>query len=1112
MKRPAFWVLFAILSIVSALVAYRYFPQAFSIVALDIAMDREAALAGAREIMARDGLGPSGYRQAASFELDDEVQTFVELEGGGKDAFTGMLRDELYAAYTWRVRHFREGETNETLIRFTPGGRPYGFVERLHEESPGAALDTDAARAIAETGARSSWHVDFSIVSLVEHGQERRPGGRVDHTLTYERPSPTLGEGRYRLRLVVSGDRLTEVTRFVQIPEAFTRRYESMRSANDAIGVGAAVGMVVLYVVGGIGVGLFIMLRKHWVLWRHAAAWGVFISLLQALEIVNSWPLLWMTYDTAVPRGTFLAQQITTIVAVFIGFSAFFALSFMAAETLTRRAFGHHPQFWRLWSRGPGSSTAVAGGTMAGYLLVPIFLAYEVGLYFLATRTFGWWTPSDALVQPDALAAYVPWLSAIANSLQAGFWEECLFRAVPIAGAALIGDRLGHRRLFIVAAFVVQAVIFGAGHAPYPTQPSYARPVELLIPSVGFGLLYLGFGLLPAIVLHFAFDVFWFALPLFLASASGISFQRAMIVVVTLVPLWIVLWRRAQSGRWTAISPAERNAAWTPPPSRPPAQEPEPYRQHTLSRRARAAWLGLGAASLIAFGALTLRAERPGALTLSRIEAARIARTALAGRGVALDAGWQVLPVPDAGGGPAQEFVSRTAGESRRRELLGRYLPRPFWRVRVARFQGDVAERAEEWLVLVENTGDVRVVVHTLPEGRPGASLEQDAARRLAHAAVTERAGLHAARGDVKEVSARPSKLDARTDWAFTFTDTTIPPLPQGEPRIQVNIAGDEVASTAMFIYVPEEWRRTQRAADTRNGILQTVITILVAGLLVAAAVAGIVSWSRGRYAPRLFAAATALMVVVAALSFANGWPRLLAQLSTAQPLPLQLAVLAAAGLIGVTLSGAFVGLAAGALPHRLVGTGTLPERDALRLGVAIGLVGSALSAGAALLRAPAWARLPQVGAAGTIVPFAQVAIDPITAFLTATVVLATALAAVDRLSSGWSQRRVVVILVLGAIGFAGAGAPAGSPLTPWIASGIIMGAALVVAYATALRADLTMVPIVLGTMAVAGVIGRGLLRPFPGALPGALAGAILLSLVAWWVFRTLRRARAAAG
>jgi hypothetical protein len=132
-RRPAFWLLLVLLSAAAAVTGYWYFPQAFSIVALDISMDRDHALAGARAIAARDGLGPPGFREAASFTLDEETQTFVELEGGGKEAFTRMMRDGLYSAYTWQVRHFAEGQPTETTIQFTPDGHPYGFTERLDE-------------------------------------------------------------------------------------------------------------------------------------------------------------------------------------------------------------------------------------------------------------------------------------------------------------------------------------------------------------------------------------------------------------------------------------------------------------------------------------------------------------------------------------------------------------------------------------------------------------------------------------------------------------------------------------------------------------------------------------------------------------------------------------------------------------------------------------------------------------------------------------------------------------------------------------------------------------------------------------------------------------------
>src|SRR5262249_6416225 len=270
-----------------------------------------------------------------------------------------------------------------------------------------------------------------------------------------------------------------------------------------------------------------------------------------------------------------------------------------AAETLTRRAFGRHQQLWRAWGREQGASIQILGRTVGGYLLVSMFFAYDVVLYLVMTKVFGWWSPAEALVHPDVVAAYAPWLSAIANSFQAGFWEESLFRAVPIAGAALIGDRFGKRNLFIAIGFVVQAIVFGAGHAPYPNQPAYARPVELIIPSIGFGLLYLCFGLLPGIILHFTFDVVWFAIPVFMAKAPGIWFQQFMIVALTLVPLWVVLWRRVQAGRWIELASELRNAAWTPPPPRETIAEPAPPAQEPLSPRARSLWLAAGALSLV---------------------------------------------------------------------------------------------------------------------------------------------------------------------------------------------------------------------------------------------------------------------------------------------------------------------------------------------------------------------------------------------------------------------------------------------------------------------------------------------------------------------------------
>src|SRR5262249_14717939 len=88
--------------------------------------------------------------------------------------------------------------------------------------------------------------------------------------------------------------------------------------------------------------------------------------------------------------------------------------------------------------------------------------------------------------------------------------------------------------------------------------------VELLWPSVLFGLLYVYFGLLTAIIFHVVYDVFWFALPIFLATAPGIWLDKIIIIVVSLLPVWIVLRARMQTARWTELADRFYNRAWLP--------------------------------------------------------------------------------------------------------------------------------------------------------------------------------------------------------------------------------------------------------------------------------------------------------------------------------------------------------------------------------------------------------------------------------------------------------------------------------------------------------------------------------------------------------------------
>ncbi|MBA2356646.1 MAG: hypothetical protein H0V80_18495, partial [Acidobacteria bacterium] len=489
-RRLTLWVLALALSCAAGAFTWRYFSVALPIVSVDIRMDRSGALAAAEQLAVQRGWGPpaNGARQSAAFEGNGRLQAFVEREAGGKDAFRSLTTSPLVSPYAWEVRRFAPGETREVSVVFRPDGQPFGFSDRLPEAAPGPAIPVAAARVVAERAATTDWQIDLSQYREVETAARTQPGKRVDHTFTYEHLTSKVGAAPIRLSLVVGGDRLIGVNRFVRVPEEFDRRYAAMRTGNDAIAGAAAIVIGVVLLIGGVGGGLVLLLRRGLTAWSPSIRLGLAIGALQLVAGLASYPMIWQGYDTAVNRSSFIAQWLLGVITAAGGMATLLALTFAAAEGLTRLAFASHPLLWRTWGHPAGASPEVARRTAIGYLMVPIDLAYVVGLYFFTTRVLGWWSPSDTLVDPNILASFLPWSTPVANALQAGVWEECLFRAVPLAGGALIGQRFGRRGLGIAVAMVLQTIIFGAGHANYPGTPAYARPVELIVPSLVFGV------------------------------------------------------------------------------------------------------------------------------------------------------------------------------------------------------------------------------------------------------------------------------------------------------------------------------------------------------------------------------------------------------------------------------------------------------------------------------------------------------------------------------------------------------------------------------------------------------------------------------------------------
>jgi Type II CAAX prenyl endopeptidase Rce1-like len=1130
LRSPFVWISATLLSGLMYFFAFHFFPQTFPIVHLAITMDLEQALHKADELAEQHHLGPQNYssfakatedrQSAAMFNTDNTVKTFVELEAGGKDAFVAMMDEKLYMPYTWQVRHVKEHETNETTIIFTPDGKPYGFVEKISENIPGAQLTEAKAQSIAEHDAATHWDIDFSQYNLVEASQKTEPSGRIDHTFIYERQNKQIGEGLYRLKIVVSGDKMTTVHHFVRVPEAFNRRYAEMRSANNSIAWLATILMGLLYILLGCGFGLLYLIRHRWNIIKQPVQWALFLAALATLVSLNQLPFLWMYYQSALSASGFLTQLLLGQLIKFFAYAAFLAIVIMTAEGLTRRAFGHQPQLWSLLQSDVAASYAIFGRTFGGYLLVGFNCAFVIAFYFFSSRYLGWWSPSETLFDPNILATYVPWFSPIAQSLNAGFMEECLFRAIPLAGAALLGNYFGRRNWWITAAFILQAVVFGAAHANYPVQPSYARLVELLIPSFIWGAIYLRFGLITTIISHFVYDVIWFSIPIFVAQTPHAFAYKMTIICITLLPLLYYFYARIKIGAWKVLPASALNASWKPIETSQEKNEPivENTKSHNLSTTVQKAIIGLGIAGLIAWIYVTPFTHDGVIITLNRNEAVNIANNFVTEKNFTEDTSdfakassdkpWKILPLIFAQYNQVPQialqhkFIWQEGNKELYHTLLGNYLHPAHWTVRYAQFDGNIIQRAEEYKIMLYNEHPWQCY-HQLPESTAGAELTQHKARAIALATIQEQFNLTPEK--ITGISAQSSQLPHRKDWTFIFADPAAYPLQTGQARISVKIAGNEVVDSVRFIHVPEEWERAEQ--HKQNMLMNFMIIFVLIFICLLLCIVYFVYKQNKLFmlSQRLFFMLFGITCIIFCIDSINGWQTIVGTFNTSAPLNNQLFQSITGLIIGVLLKSIFyAGIISYVISHKK--SHQLPNNWlTVTIGICTGLCVAGIYGiiqSVVPTNMPLW---PHYESLGYALPLLADVTHAISHYMQLTIAFSMLFILVDPSTSSGRAGGKHSILLAGFAALCGMLMIHLSSLDVigmWIIGGALFGWILLAIYRYIIRYDYALIAVATGNFTILQIIQQGMFNAYPSAMINAIISACAVSIISALIFK----------
>jgi hypothetical protein len=830
MRSSRIALVIAAVAIGAAAIGLWLFPRAMPIIALEQSLTRDVALSRADSFFRAHQIEPSGARTAVRFQGNDSLRTFVELAGGGHDSLNALVRGRDVAPFLWTVRAFAPNDPREARVDFAPDGRIIGFEHRLAESDRRPTISADSGRVLAES-ALGGWINDRADRwKLVTSSYEtRKTGGRVDRSYTFERIDRKVGGAPIRTDVVIGGDAPIKVRSYVEIPESFRRTYGEMRSANELLSLIASLGILAVAIAGVVF--LTRGAKEKRVRWREPLFVGTVIGVLALAAGLNEMPGSWFGYDTAMSPLAFQAlialgaMATAALTALLAGFTL------AAAEVATRQAFPRHLDWWKLW-RYRGTKD-VAARVAGGYAASCIAFAY-VAVFYLVTRTLlGWWVPSEVLDDPNLIASPLPWISGIAVSLNAGVWEEALFRALPLSLLSFWVGRRANRRWWMTAGVIGSALIFGFAHSDYASWPPYSRGVEIFLDACFWGVLFLNFGIIVTVIAHFVYDLVLFGLFAASGSATEYRISAAIIVLALLSPALAVLWKAIRQRGLTTAPEDARFSAWTPDTFEETFSETVAVSSRVLTTRARQL-----AMAAVVLGAVVAVARPPKPtlgpqFTADRARVLSVTDSVLRSRG-GDPASWKKLTnVATDTLAAWSRFLRENDIVPEAQRIATTYHPPAWWVVRYVHTAGTAAERAEEWRVRLWPDGRPLDVRHIIPDSAVRGSADSAALRRIALDALAK-AGVNVAM--LREAELKATARPARVDATVTYTDTSVK-LPGGAAaRAWVQIAGDEPLVARRGVELPESFLRADREKQTNRMLIAGLAGMLLMGGIIAGA------------------------------------------------------------------------------------------------------------------------------------------------------------------------------------------------------------------------------------------------------------------------------------
>ncbi|MFY9402022.1 MAG: CPBP family intramembrane glutamic endopeptidase [Candidatus Omnitrophota bacterium] len=529
------WLIIIILALIAFGFWHRLEYPRFTFI--DLSFNKKEAIEKSIDYLKKKNVDLSNYSRAVVFDINDNFNRYFQ-HAVGLEAEKEFIHKHNFDLFCWIVRFFQESKKEEySIFLSAKSGEVIRFIHLIEDTEARPDLGKLEAKIKAKEFLKNTFNADLSEYDFHEE-KIKRYENRIEYIFSWEKKNvyipwePGKGGAKLLNEVIVSGDEVREFQKNkFDLPDTFKRYTDK-----QFILAGYINNIFNIFVFFVLAISISIVLSKKSDIVPQMTkkifyAMAIFLGAINLAGFINNLQYIYMNYPTNSQMHSFLGLAFTKWLFNNLFIIVGFIMPGIAGEILTNETFPEKKYIsFFSYLRSSFLNRYFSSSVLLGYLLWIITLGLQAIIFHNGQKFLGIWR--EWYTMAAFSSGSIPLLSALIIGANASLTEEITFR--------LFGISFAKKYLRnTILAILLASFVWGMGHTLYAIYPVWFRIIEITLIGLLYGLFFIRFGIVPVLVAHYLFDIFWCTIVYILGRSSIALFYSSLGLL--LFPLLIAL-------------------------------------------------------------------------------------------------------------------------------------------------------------------------------------------------------------------------------------------------------------------------------------------------------------------------------------------------------------------------------------------------------------------------------------------------------------------------------------------------------------------------------------------------------------------------------------------